>query len=994
MSESENVSGRADNFQFCPWEHFDADWYSYTYLRGLSPDERIDSYQHYLTIGLAKLHSPNPYFNEKWYRTVYSDVDDAVRQGIFPSGFAHYCAIGYISRDAHWLFSEGIYRARRTDLSPEVIVGFGLRNGYHHFLIAGQNEGSSGSSFYDPEMLKAATGITDLPFTSVLTAPWLGSIRLSAYFDPDWYTAMYEQVDDLVTDGEYSSPLHHYLTNPTPMLFAGSADFDEAFYAERYADIGAAVEAGIIRTGYRHFIDHGRFEDRQPSPWFDPAVYRRHKRVQAALAADPSLTAFDHYLREGRRLGLAATEPAYLRPAPARPGQEDAGKDIFVRMAHLWSSVGQADASGVGRMPGIVFQQPKKPDISVVMCAFNHFDLTIQTLLHLSGSTGCTFEVILIDNASIDDTRHIEAHVAGLRLIRNTQNLGFLKASNQGIAAARGRYVLLLNNDVILPPNALRRALHRMENDATVGAVGGRVVRTHGQLQEAGCVLFSDGSALGYGRDADPFDPEYDFVRDVDYVSGVFIMLSRLVLTDMGGLDLDFAPAYYEETDLCIRIWKRGLRVVYDPSVIIIHLEFGSSRNPDAPRALMRRNREVLLGKHRDWLADKLAPDARRAIEGRSATRQTRVLFIEDTIPYRHIGSGFVRAADVVESLVRLGCAVTVYPMNPIEMFPANRREGFHESVELLWNHDITHVPAFFAERATYYDVVWVCRAHNMHRLAGTVGQNWGPLGHAHVVLDTEALACNREAALAALQGRPYDLPRALKRELRQSYVVKDICTVNRLEQTQLLASGLPRVHVLGHAVEPRPTPNPFAARRDILALGSLYARDTPNFDGLRWFLDQVWPIVHEALPDVRLLIAGFVKDGLDVASLLAGPGVEHLGFVADAAALYNQARVFLAPTRFAAGIPFKVHEAASFGVPVMATSMLAEQLGWVAGEDIGAFSPSDPTGFAAGLIALYSNEALWDRHRQNALERIRTDCSRAAFDEQIRLLVKKNTIV
>jgi GT2 family glycosyltransferase len=977
MSGYDHGPGRVEAIQFCPWEHFDAEWYAATYMRKQNPEESADPFEHYCTTGAANHHSPNPYFDEAWYLARNADAREMVADGRMPTGFAHYCAIGCKTHDPHWLFKDGIYRARRGDLTPGDLASNGLRNGYHHYLIAGQNEQTSGSSFFDPKVVEELTGITDKPFTALVTAPWLGQVRLSNFFDPEWYLAMYEEVEDLIADGYYGNPLHHYLANPTPERYAGSADFDEAFYSTRYPDIGEAIRSGHLRTGYQHFVDYGRFEDRQPSPWFDPHVYKRHPQVKAALKRQPDITAFEHFVRTGRRIGLPSVAAAQSRPIHERPGQETAGKDIFLRMAHLWANAAT---------PVLVrFQQPAMPDVSVVMCAFNQYDLTIQTLLHLSGSTGVSFEVILIDNASIDDTRFIEKRVEGLKLIRNATNQGFLHASNAGIKAARGRAVLLLNNDVILPPNAIELALKRLESDDTVGAVGGKVVRTHGLLQEAGSILFSNGSAMGYGRDHDPFEPDFDFVRDVDYCSGVFLMLRRDLLTELGGLDTDYAPAYYEETDLCVRVWKAGLRVVYDPTVVIVHLEFGSARNPDAPRALMRRNREILVSKHRDWLAAKMVPDAHTAVNGRTATRRPRVLFIEDTIPYRHIGSGFVRSADVVESLVDLGCDVTVYPMNPVER-PANYREGFDETVELLWNRDITHIPAFFAERKTYYDIVWVCRAHNLHRLASTVGHgSWGPLVHARVVLDTEALAANREAASAELHGRNFNFDRALKRELRQAYLVQEICCVNAMEQAQLIKAGLPRVHVLGHAVEPRPSKTRFAERRDILALGSLYGVDTPNFDGLRWFIDAVWPLVLAELGDVRLIIAGFVAEGLDAAGLLAGANVVHMGFVADSAALYEQARVFLAPTRFAAGIPFKVHEAASYGVPVMATQLLADQLGWEAGTDLMACPPDDSAAFAEALVAVYSDAAKWQSVRDAALDRIVRECGRAQFTGAIK---------
>ncbi len=966
----------------CPWERFDAEWYAATHMQRLNPGEPTEPLAHYTRIGARRGAGPNPYFDEAWYLERYPDVRDWMQRGSCTSGFAHYCSAGYHSHDPHWLFSEQLYRTRRGDLTHEMLARAGLRNGYHHFLLAGQNEVVNdrffvaGSYFFDAGMLVAATGLTENPFTALLTAPWLGNLRLSAYFDPDWYMAMYDEVEDLIADGQYSSALHHFLTNRSAAHYAGSADFDEAFYATRYPDIGAAITAGALRSGFQHFIDHGRFENRQPSPWFDPHVYVGHATVAKALAEDPTLPAFDHYLRHGKRNGLPAVRPAYQIAQPDRPGQEGAGKDIFARFAHLWAA---SAASAPIELP-----QPSKPDVSVVICAFNQFDLTMQTLLTLSGSSGVSFETILIDNGSMDATKQIEDRVHGLRLIRNDTNLGFLLASNQGIAASSGRYVLLLNNDVVLPPNALQRAVRRMDGDASIGALGGRIVRTHGQLQEAGCVLFSDGSAYGYGRDADPFDPEYDFPRDVDFVSGLFLLVRRPLLMQLGGFDTDFSPAYYEDTDLCVRVWKSGHRVIYDPTVTVVHLEYGSSRNPDGPRALMRRNQDIFLSKHRDWLIGKLPPNPARAILGRSTTRRPRVLLIEDTIPYRHLGSGFVRAADVVASLVELGCDVTVFPMNPVEL-PANPRAGFDERVELLWNHDIRNAAEFFAERAEYYDYVWVCRAHNLLRLTQVIERDgWGPLARAHVVLDTEALACNREAAQAKLKGRSFDVARALKREMRLAHMVKDVVSVSAQEQAQLQALKLPRVHVLGHALTPQPSPKPFAERRDILALGALYEAGTPNVDGLLWFIREIWPLVRRELKQARLHVAGFVKEGFDAASLLAGPGVVVHGFVANTAPLYANARVFLAPTRFAAGIAFKAHEAASHGVPIMTTDLIAGQLGWQSGDALLAQPHDDPAAFAEALVRLYSDENLWQTLRDGALAKITDECSRLHFTNTI----------
>ena len=310
----------------CPWEIFDADWYAVTYMRRLNASEPSDPFAHYTRIGARRGASPNHFFDEIWYLSRYPEVRAAVARGEFASGFAHYCSNGHRDHDPHWLFNEALYRLRHPQVNDTMLAEAQLRNGYHHYLLIGQNQTVSGSYFFDPQMLVDATQIAEQPFSALLAAPWLGNLRLSPYFDPDWYLAAHPSVEDEIAAGWYGSALHHFLANPNPAQFVGSADFDEAFYAAHYPDIGDAIATGVTRTGYQHFIDHGRFEDRRPAPWFDPVVYRRNHLVANALASTPGLTAFDHYLHHGKRLGLPAIRAAFTQ---APPRAHDAAADAL-----------------------------------------------------------------------------------------------------------------------------------------------------------------------------------------------------------------------------------------------------------------------------------------------------------------------------------------------------------------------------------------------------------------------------------------------------------------------------------------------------------------------------------------------------------------------------------------------------------------------------------------------------------------------------------------
>ena len=166
-----------------------------------------------------------------------------------------------------------------------------------------------------------------------------------------------------------------------------------------------------------------------------------------------------------------------------------------------------------------------------------------------------------------------------------------------------------------------------------------------------------------------------------------------------------------------------------------------------------------------------------------------------------------------------------------------------------------------------------------------------------------------------------------------------------------------------------------------MLFVGAIHTLDSPNYDSLCWFVDAVLPLVEQQLGyETRLTIAGFTAEGIDLGRFIDHPRISLRGAVADLTPLYDGHRVFVAPTRIAAGLPYKVHEAASYGLPVVATELLRQQLGWTDGRDLLAIDAADPDGFAARVVALYRSEALWTVIRAGGAERVKAECGMEGF--------------
>ncbi len=134
-----------------------------------------------------------------------------------------------------------------------------------------------------------------------------------------------------------------------------------------------------------------------------------------------------------------------------------------------------------------------------------------------------------------------------------------------------------------------------------------------------------------------------------------------------------------------------------------------------------------------------------------------------------------------------------------------------------------------------------------------------------------------------------------------------------------------------------------------MLFVGAIHEADSPNYDGLLWFIREVLPMVEESLGwETRLTVVGYIADDVSLDEFRDHPRVTLRGTVAELERLYDSHRIFVAPTRFAAGAPYKVHEAAAFGLPVVATELVRDQLGWQNGEDLLAAPASDAAEFSA----------------------------------------------
>jgi len=359
-----------------------------------------------------------------------------------------------------------------------------------------------------------------------------------------------------------------------------------------------------------------------------------------------------------------------------------------------------------------------------------------------------------------------------------------------------------------------------------------------------------------------------------------------------------------------------------------------------------------------------------------------RVLYLDDRVPHGDLGSGFPRSNTIVRFINELGYDLTIYPLNfPNEDNWEAAYRDIDPYIEIARGYGMNGFEQFIKTRENYFDIIWISRPHNMH----ATGKYVRPLkGKCKIIYDAEAIFADREIIKKELDGDKIteDEKNILYgNELRLSEVADAITTVSEHDALKFRRYGKTDVFVLGHTLEINDVITGFDAREGLLFVGNLDEDASPNVDSVIWFINEIFPIIRQELPSMTIDIVGSANS-LRIRSINK-EGVFVHGKVASLFDFYNKCRVFIAPTRFAAGIPCKIQEAAAFGLPVVATQLLCSQLGWRHKKELSA-AETDKFDFAQKLIELYSDEELWWSIQKNALACVRKEMSPHPYKQKI----------
>ncbi|WP_158280688.1 glycosyltransferase family 2 protein [Pararcticibacter amylolyticus] len=250
----------------------------------------------------------------------------------------------------------------------------------------------------------------------------------------------------------------------------------------------------------------------------------------------------------------------------------------------------------------IHLKSSESPEVSIIIPVYNQLAYTYNCLLSLREkiSTHIQYEIIVIDDCSTDSTHtFFMSNATGIVYIRNMDNMGFLRSCNKAASQAKGRFLCFLNNDTQARNGWLENLLKTFFTDQAVGCAGSKLIFPNGLLQEAGGIIYRNGSTDRYGS-LEPADLlRFNKAKEVDYCSGASLMIRKTDFERLHCLDDQYTPAYYEDTDLCMGVKHiLGKKIIYQPQSQIVHFEKISSIQ-EAVSSLLHNNRHKFKNKWR-----------------------------------------------------------------------------------------------------------------------------------------------------------------------------------------------------------------------------------------------------------------------------------------------------------------------------------------------------------------------------------------------------------
>jgi len=593
-----------------------------------------------------------------------------------------------------------------------------------------------------------------------------------------------------------------------------------------------------------------------------------------------------------------------------------------------------------------------KPLVSIIIPVHNKFRYTYNCISSiLNTGTIVPYEIIIGDDMSTDNTRIIEKYIKNIIVHSNKIKYNFLMNCNEMAKFSRGKYILFLNNDTKVHKEWLIFLIKLIESDEKIGMVGSKLIYPNGKLQEAGGIVWNNGECSNFGR-GNKFDmPEYNYVKEVDYISGASILIRKSIWEKIGGFDKRYSPAYYEDTDFAFELRKFGYKVMYQPKSVVEHYE-GITNGNNLSSGIKKYqiiNKNKFVEKWKNELKNQKEEGNTFLSRDRG---YNRIFVIDDIVPNYNKNAGNRCTFMYLNLFKQIGLQVTFLPndFQKVEPFTTILQQ---KGIEVLYGDWYKkNIEDWLKINLKYFKFIYLQRPEIGIKYIDLIRQHSSKkiFYFAH---DLHYIRLLREYNIThdeeiLKQSKIFE-----KIEMEIFSKVDIIHVVGNYEYkilkekfAQKIIRNIPIYFYENQLVN---VEKDFSKRKDLIFVGEFY--HLPNKDAVLWFSKYIYPKIVARFQDIIWHIVGsHIPDEI---MKLESKNIKIHGFLSDEElySLYQKCRIAIVPLRFGSGVKGKIVEAAYNQIPIVTTSIGGEGLD----NSLGAFIiENDAEKMSESIIKLY----------------------------------------
>lgn len=588
------------------------------------------------------------------------------------------------------------------------------------------------------------------------------------------------------------------------------------------------------------------------------------------------------------------------------------------------------ESKTIEEYPKINFEEEDEPQVSIIIPVHNQFNYTYACLKAIKKNTiNVKYEVIVADDCSNDLTTQIQKVAENILVVRTEHQSYFIKNCNNAAKYAKGKYILFLNNDTQVQNDWLFPMIKLFKDRVDTGIVGSCFVYPDGKLQEAGGIIWKDGSAWNYGNGKNPAMPEYRYVKEVDYISGASIMIKKELWDQIGGFDERFAPAYCEDSDLAFTIRQLGYKVLYQPASVVVHFE-GISNGKNETRGVKAYQIENKKRLYEKWkavfLTEQLESGEDCFLARDRSQNKKRILIFDHRVPCYDKDAGSRTVMMYIKLFLKQGFKVVFLPDDFYPLQPYTN-EMAQMGVEVLYgNYYMNHWKEWLEENLKYFQYIYMNRPQVSIKYIDIIKKHCSGriiyYGHdLHYLREEREYEITHNPEVLRSAKRWKSIENQLFEKADVIYAAGNYeYTILRNKLKNKTIRSVPAYIYPELKCEDNFT---LDGRKNLLFVGGF--GHPPNLDAVLWFGKKIFPEILKIYPDMIWNIVGS-NPPQEVLNLQSA-NIKVLGFVSDEKLrkLYRYCRLAVIPLRYGAGVKGKVVECIYNECPLITTYVGAE---------------------------------------------------------------------